>query len=397
MAEDRGYLTNDTSFATRAIHEGNEPEQWRHMSLVPPITMSTSFKQDGPAQPRFYEYSRTGNPTRDCLEKCLASIDNAKFGLLFSSGSAATTTITHLLSAGDHVVSMDDLYGGTSTYFRTIASRLGIKTDFVDATDPENVEKAIKPNTKMLWFETPTNPTMKLVDIAAIASIAKNHEDCFMVIDNTFMSPYFQRPLDLGADLVMSSATKYINGHTDVIMGAVTTNREDLHTRLRYLQNAMGCVPSPFDCYLVNRSVKTLAVRMKQHMENGLAVANFLKTHPCVEKVMHPGLPSHPQHELSKRQCFGHSGMLAFCIKGNDVEVSKKFFKHLKVFSLAESLGGCESVCKLPSRMPANARPQEVMDKMGLTDGLIRVSCGLENAEDLIRDLDQALRAAATH
>ncbi|KAG0730139.1 Cystathionine gamma-lyase [Chionoecetes opilio] len=410
MAENQGYRKNDPTFGTRAIHEGNEPEQWRHMAVVPPISMSTTFKQDGPADFKFYEYGRSGNPTRDCLEKCLASIENAKFGLSFASGLAATTTITHMLSAGDHLVSMDDLYGGTNRYFRTIASRMGIQLDFVDATDPKNVVNAMKSNTKMVWIETPTNPTLKIVDIAAVAAIVKKHDNCFLVVDNTFMSPYFQRPLDLGADLVMSSVTKYINGHTDVIMGSVCTKREDLHTRLRFLQNAIGPVPSPFDCYLVNRSIKTLAVRMEKHMENGLAVARFLETHPSVEKVIHPGLPSHPQHEasiccccvtcaippLSKRQCFGHSGMLSFYIKGNNLEVSKKFFKQLKVFTLAESLGGYESLCELPSVMTHASVPKEMRDQLGITDGLIRVSCGLESKDDLIKDLDEALKAVVS-
>ncbi|XP_045624194.2 cystathionine gamma-lyase [Procambarus clarkii] len=388
-----GYKKNDPSFSSRAIHEGNEPEQWNHLAVVPPISMSTTFKQGGPAEFKFYEYGRSGNPTRSVLEKCLASTENAKHGLTFSSGLAATTTITHLLSAGDHMISMDDLYGGTNRYFRRVASRMGIEVDFVDAVDPKNVEAAFKPNTKMVWIETPTNPTMKIVDIAAVAAIVKKHTKSFLAVDNTFMSPYFQRPLDLGADMVMHSVTKYINGHTDVIMGAVCTNRDDLHDELRFLQNAIGPVPSPFDCYLVNRSLKTLALRMEQHMKNGLAVAKFLETHPCVEKVLHPGLPSHPQHELSKRQCFGQSGMLSFYIKGNDLETSKKFFKQLKVFTLAESLGGYESLCELPSLMTHASVPEEDRKKLGITDGLIRVSCGLEGTEDLIKDLDQALKA----
>uniref|UniRef100_A0A0P4X030 cystathionine gamma-lyase n=1 Tax=Scylla olivacea TaxID=85551 RepID=A0A0P4X030_SCYOL len=396
MTSNNGYLKNDETFSTRAIHEGNEPEQWNSLAVVPPISMATTFKQDGPAEFRFFEYGRSGNPTRGCLEKCLASIENGKHGIAFASGLAATTTITHLLSAGDHIVSMDDLYGGTNRYFRTVASRMGMQIDFVDATDTKKVEAAMKPNTKMVWIETPTNPTLKIVDIAAVVAIVKKKSDCFLVVDNTFMSPYFQRPLDLGADLVMSSVTKYINGHTDVIMGCICTKRDDLHERLRFLQNAIGPVPSPFDCYLVNRSIKTLALRMERHMQNGLAVARFLENHPCVEKVIHPGLPSHPQYELSKRQCHGHSGMLSFYIKGNNLEVSKKFFQKLKVFTLAESLGGYESLCELPSVMTHASVPKETRDKLGITDGLIRVSCGLEGADDLIKDLDQALRAVVS-
>ncbi|XP_042219125.1 cystathionine gamma-lyase-like [Homarus americanus] len=391
--EDLGYLKNDPTFSSRAIHDGNEPEQWSHLAVVPPISTATTFKQNGPADFKMFEYSRSGNPTRNCLEKCLASTENAEFGLAFASGLAATTTLTHTLSAGDHIVSMDDLYGGTNRYFRHVATRFGLEIDFVDACYPKKVEAAMKTNTKMVWIETPTNPTLKLVDIAAVAAIVKKHGSSFLVVDNTFMSPYFQRPLDLGADLVLHSVTKYINGHTDVIMGAICTNRSDLHEQLRFLQNSIGPVPSPFDCYLVNRSLKTLALRMEQHMKNGLAVAKFLETHSCVEKVIHPGLPSHPQHELSKRQCFGHSGMLSFYIKGNDLETSKKFFKHLKVFTLAESLGGYESLCELPSVMTHASVPKETRDKLGITDGLIRISCGLEGTDDLINDLDQALKA----
>lgn len=389
--EDLGYKKNDPSFSTRAIHEGNEPEQWNDLAAVPPISLSTTFKQNGPAEFKLFEYGRSGNSTRQCLQKCLAATENAKYGLVFASGLAATTTITHTLSAGDHVISMDDLYGGTNRYFSRVASRMGIQVEFVDAVDPKNVEAALKPNTKMVWLETPTNPTLKIVDIAAVSAIVKNH-GAFVVVDNTFLSPYFQRPLELGADLVMHSATKYINGHTDVIMGAVCTNRDDLYEQLLFLQNAIGPVPSPFDCYLVNRSLKTLALRMEQHMKNGLAVAKFLENHPCVEKVIHPGLPSHPQHELSKRQSYGQSGMFSFYIKGNDLKTSKSFFQQLKVFTLAESLGGYESLCELPSVMTHASVPKETRDKLGITDGLIRVSCGLENADDLINDLDQALR-----
>jgi len=394
MGDNFGFKSNDPGFATRAIHVGQEPEQWTSMAVVPPISLSTTFKQDGPADFKQYEYGRSGNPTRDVLEKCMASLEEAKHGMAFASGLAATTAITHMLSAGDHIVSMDDLYGGTNRYFRRVASKFGLEISFVDAVDPKNVAAAIKPNTRMVWMETPTNPTLKLVDIAAVAAIVKEHKDIFMVVDNTFMSSYFQRPLTLGADMVLHSCTKYMNGHSDVIMGAVLLNRDDLHERLRFLQNAIGPVPSPFDCYLTNRSLKTLAVRMEQHMRNGLAVARFLEGHPSIAKVIHPGLPSHPQHELAKRQCYGHSGMITFYIKGNDLETSRKFFKQLKVFTLAESLGGFESLCELPSVMTHASVPKEDRDKLGITDGLIRLSCGLEGAQDLIDDLDQALKAA---
>lgn len=394
MAEEIGFLKNDPKFSTRAIHGGYKPDISNNMAVVPPISMATTFKQESPANFKTFEYGRSGNPTRNTLERGLASVEDAKYGLAFASGLAATTSITNLLSTGDHVLSMDDLYGGTNRYFRQIATRMGIEIDFIDATDVNKVKAAIKPNTKMIWIETPTNPTLKIVDIAAVTAVAKQHKDIFTVVDNTFLSSYFQRPLNLGADLVLHSLTKYMNGHTDVIMGAVCTNREDLHDRLRFLQNSLGTVPSPFDCYLVNRSLKTLALRMQQHMKNGLAVAKFLEKHPCVEKVLHPGLPSHPQHELAKRQSYGHSGMLSFYIKGNNLATSKKFFQHLKVFTLAESLGGYESLCELPSVMTHASVPEEARKKLAISDGLIRISCGLESSEDLIDDLDQALKAA---
>ena len=250
------FRDNDAHFATKALHVGQEPEQWSSMAVVPPISMSTTFKQDAPADFKMYEYGRSGNPTRGVLEACLASLDGGKHACVFSSGLATSTTITHLLSAGDHVISMDDLYGGTNRYFRKVAARMNIETSFVDATNPKNIEAAIRPNTKMVWVESPTNPTLKVVDIAAVAAITKKHPNIFLVVDNTFLSCYFQRPLELGADIVMYSLTKYMNGHTDVIMGAACTSSDDLAERLRFLQNAIGPVPSPFDCYLVNRYIR---------------------------------------------------------------------------------------------------------------------------------------------
>jgi len=390
-----GFKEQDPTFATRAIHVAQEPEQWDAMPVVLPISMSTTFKQDAPAEPKLYEYGRSGNPTRDTLEKVLANLEGAKYGYTFGSGLAATTTIVHMLSAGDHIVSMDDLYGGTNRYLRKVADRMNIKTTFVDATDPKNVENAIQENTKLVWVETPTNPTLKLVDIAAVAEVVHKRENILLVVDNTFLSSYFQRPLELGADIVMHSLTKYMNGHSDVIMGAAMTSNEDVNTRLRFLQNAIGPVPSPFDCYLVNRSLKTLHIRMREHMKNGLAVARFLENHPCVERVLHPGLPSHPQHELAKRQCYGHSGMITMYIKGG-LEESRAFFKALKVFTLAESLGGFESLAELPALMTHALVSPEERAVLGISDGLVRLSVGLEDVGDLIADLDQALRSAVS-
>jgi len=383
----------DPHFATKAIHEGNEPELWNSRAVVPPISMATTFKQDGPAEHRGFEYSRSGNPTRNCMEKCFASLEKAKYGMAFSSGLAATTTIVHLLSAGDHVVSMDDLYGGTNRYLRQVASRMNIKTSFVDATDPKNVADAINENTRLVWMETPTNPTMKLVDIAAVAAVVKKHPKVWLMVDNTFMSSYFQNPLELGADAVMHSATKYMNGHTDVVMGLVATNNEAVHDGLRFLQNAIGPVPSPFDCYLVNRSLKTLAVRMRQHGQSGLAVAQYLEQHPAVERVLHPGLPSHPQHELHKRQTSGSSGMLSFYIRGGLTE-SKAFLQALKLVTLAESLGGYESLAELPCLMTHASVCAEERARLGITDALVRLSVGLEETQDVIDDITQALKQA---
>jgi len=387
------YRPVDPHFATKAIHEGNEPELWNSRAVVPPISMATTFKQDGPAEHRGFEYSRSGNPTRNCMEKCFASLEKAKYGMAFSSGLAATTTIVHLLSAGDHVVSMDDLYGGTNRYLRQVASRMNIKTSFVDATDPKNVADAINENTRLVWMETPTNPTMKLVDIAAVAAVVKKHPKVWLMVDNTFMSSYFQNPLELGADAVMHSATKYMNGHTDVVMGLVATNNEAVHDGLRFLQNAIGPVPSPFDCYLVNRSLKTLAVRMRQHGQSGLAVAQYLEQHPAVERVLHPGLPSHPQHELHKRQTSGSSGMLSFYIRGGLTE-SKAFLQALKLVTLAESLGGYESLAELPCLMTHASVCAEERARLGITDALVRLSVGLEETQDVIDDITQALKQA---
>merc|ERR1711953_769056 len=389
-----GFRENDQSFATKALHAGQDPEQWSSMAVVPPISMSTTLKQYGPADFKQCEYGRSGNPTRDCLEAALAAVDGAQFAFTFSSGLAATSTITQLLKAGDHLIAMDDLYDGTNRYFRRVASNMGIETSFVDATNPQKVAEAIKPNTRMVWIETPTNPTLKVVDIKAVSDIAHQHENIFVVVDNTFESAYFQRPLELGADITYYSLTKYMNGHTDVIMGSCASNNKDIADRLRFLQNATGAVPSPFDCYLVNRSLKTLKLRMEEHQKNGLMVTKFLEGHPHVERVIHPGSPSHPQHEVAKKQQSGHSGMLSFYIKGN-LENSRKFLKALKLVTLAESLGGFESLAELPYLMTHASIEEKERVALGVTDTLIRLSMGLETTEDLIDDVKNALEAAS--
>ena len=323
----------------------------------------------------------------------MAALDGAQHGITFSSGLAATSTITQLLKSGEHIVAMDDLYGGTNRYFRKVAANLGIETTFVDATDANKVAEAIKPNTRMVWIETPTNPTLKVVDIKAVCEVAHAQDNIFVVVDNTFESAYFQRPLELGADITYYSLTKYMNGHTDVIMGACCLNNEDLAGRIRFLQNAAGPVPSPFDCYLVNRSLKTLKLRMEEHQKNGLLVAKFLEGHANVEKVRHLLLESHPQHELVKKQQYGHSGMISFYLKGG-LEESKKFLKALKLITLAESLGGYESLAELPYLMTHASIEEKERVALGVTNNLIRISVGLENAQDIIEDLDQALKAA---
>lgn len=380
-------------FGTLAIHAGQEPEQWNSRAVVPPISMSTTFKQDSPGVFHGYEYSRSGNPTRTCFEKCVAALEGGKHGIATSSGLGATLLLTHLLQSGDHIVCGDDVYGGTNRYFQRIASKFQLDITLIDLTNLDNLEKAIKPNTKMVWMETPTNPTLKLTDIRGVSDIVHKREGIIMVVDNTFMSSYFQRPLALGADCVMHSVTKYMNGHSDVCMGVIATNDDELCQRMRFLQNAIGPVPSPFDCYLANRGLKTLHVRMKQHQHNALAVATFLENNPRVEKVFYPGLKSHPQHQLAKKQMKGFGGMVTAYIKGN-IENSRIFLQSLKVFTLAESLGGFESLVELPSIMTHASVPEEERKVLGISDTLVRFSVGLEETEDLIQDIDQALKLA---
>uniref|UniRef100_A0AAR2KDH9 Cystathionine gamma-lyase n=1 Tax=Pygocentrus nattereri TaxID=42514 RepID=A0AAR2KDH9_PYGNA len=390
------HLQEFRSFATDAIHVGQEPEQWSSMAVVPPISLSTTFKQYGPGKHAGFEYSRSGNPTRNCLEKAVAALDGGKYCVALASGLAATVTITHMLKSGDGILCMDDVYGGTNRYFRKVAAEIGYDISFADFTNLEVLKAALKPNTKMLWIETPTNPTMKIVDIQACSDVAHEYsKNIIVVVDNTFMSAYFQRPLALGADICMYSATKYMNGHTDVVMGLISVSREDLYEQLKFLQNALGGVPSPFDCYMCNRGLKTLHLRMKQHFKNALAVAEFLEADPRVEKVIFPGLPSHPQHELMKKQCTGCSGMITFFIKGK-LEHATTFLSNLKLFALAESLGGYESLAEHPAIMTHASVPENERMELGISDTLIRLSVGLEDEEDIIADLAQALSAAVS-
>ncbi|XP_026969870.1 cystathionine gamma-lyase isoform X1 [Sagmatias obliquidens] len=360
--------------------------------ILEPYKMSTQFVKNKETKKGF-EYSRSGNPTRNCLEKAVAALDGAKYSLAFASGLAATVTVTHLLKAGDQIICMDDVYGGTNRYFRQVATEFGLKISFVDCSKTKLLEAAITPETKLVWIETPTNPILKMIDIEACAHTVHKHGDIILVVDNTFMSAYFQRPLALGADICMYSATKYMNGHSDVVMGLVSLNSERLHDRLRFLQNSLGAVPSPIDCYLCNRGLKTLQIRMEKHFENGMAVAQFLESNPWVEKVIYPGLPSHPQHELAKRQCTGCPGMITFYIKGS-LQHAETFLKNLKLFTLAESLGGYESLAELPAIMTHASVPKSDREVLGISDTLIRLSVGLEDKQDLLDDLDQALKTA---
>jgi len=382
---------SDCSFETQAIHAGQDPEQWDSRCVVPPIVMSTTFKQFAPGDYGNYDYGRSGNPTRAALEACLGPMEKARYALTYASGLAALTNLNFLLKNGDHILCGDDVYGGTNRYLRNCASRMGIETTFVEMNDLKKTESEFRSNTAMVWLETPTNPTMKLIDIAAISQLAKRkNPNVIVVVDNTFASPYFQSPLEFGADIVTHSLTKYINGHTDVVMGAVMLNNEEIYKRLKFLQNAIGAVPSPFDCYMVNRGIKTLAIRMRQHMETGLKVAQALEKNPRVERVIYPGLPSHPQHELYKRQMKGFGGMMSVYTKGN-LQQTNEFLKNLKLFALAESLGGYESLVEIPAVMTHASVPKEQRELIGLGDNLVRFSLGLENADDLLADIEQAL------
>jgi cystathionine gamma-lyase len=380
-------------FATKAIHVGEEPNlrEGGYGDVVVPIHLATTFARKEVDKPTGgYEYSRTGNPTRDALEKRLAALENAKFGLAFASGLAAEATLLlSLLKKGDHVIAFNDLYGGTRRLFSEVLSNFGLKFTYVDARKPENVEKAIKRNTRMIWLETPTNPLLRLCDIKAISDIGRRN-DVVTVVDNTFMSPYFQNPLDLGADIVLHSTTKYLGGHSDVVGGAVMLSNEEYYGKIKFNQNAVGAVPSPFDCFLVLRGIKTLAVRMERHNYNAQKIAEFLESHPKVEKVYYPGLKSHPQHDLARRQMSGFGGVLSFELKADLAEV-KAFLRRFKLFALAESLGGVESLIEHPALMTHASIPKREREKIGITDSLIRVSVGIEDVEDLIADLKQAL------
>ncbi|HEX6926188.1 MAG TPA: cystathionine gamma-synthase [Longimicrobiaceae bacterium] len=378
-------------FDTRAIHAGQRPDPTTG-AIMTPVYQTSTYVQPEVGRHLGYEYARTQNPTREALEANVASLESGKYGIAFGSGLAAIDTMAKLLSAGDHVVSGEGVYGGTYRLFRQVLERMGLQFTFVDSDDLDQIRDAIRPNTRLVHIETPTNPMMRLTDIGAAAQIA--HEaGAWLSVDNTFASPYNQRPLELGADIVVHSTTKYLNGHSDVVGGLVVVNDDDLHERLRFLQNAAGAVPGPWDCWLVLRGTKTLHLRMRAHNENGQRVAEWLEGRGEVEAVHYPGLPSHPQHELARRQMDGFTGMIS--IEMGSLERAKALVENVRIFALAESLGGVESLIGLPSLMTHASVPVDRRQRMGVTDGLVRLSCGVEAVEDLIEDLEQAFSKVA--
>ena len=384
------HLPVGAHLETLAIHGGQHPEPVTG-AVMPPIFQSSTYAQKGPGEHSGFEYSRSHNPTRYALERAVAALEDGRWGLAFASGLSATNTVAQLLNAGDHVIAGDDMYGGTFRLFDKVLRRQGLEFAYVDPTVATNIEAALRPNTKLVWVETPTNPMLKISDLRTIAGICKAR-GVLLAVDNTFMSPAGQRPLELGADLVVHSTTKYIGGHSDVVGGIVVGRDPALYERLGFLQNAVGAVPGPMDCYFTLRGLKTLPLRMQRHCENAAQVAGFLEQHPKVERVLYPGLASHPQHELARQQmrCFG--GMISFYLKG-DLEAARRFLRVVQVFTLAESLGGVESLIEHPAIMTHASVPPENRRRLGIADGFIRVSVGVEHVADLLADLDRAFAA----
>ncbi len=371
-------------FATRSIHAAQFPDPTTG-AIMTPVYLTSTYVQESPGKHKGWEYSRTHNPTRKTFENCLADLEGGTYGFAFASGCAATTTVMHILKSGDHIIAGDDMYGGTFRILDKVMRLCGVEISFVDLTNPDNFTKAIKANTKMVWLETPTNPTLKLVDIRKVSAEAHKH-NIIVAVDNTFMSPYFQRPLSLGADIVVHSVTKYIGGHSDIVGGAVVTSRADIAEKLQFLSNTMGAIQAPFDAFMCLRSLKTLPLRMRAHEANAMAVAKFLESHPKVEKVIYPGLSSHPQHQIAREQMLGMGGMITFYIKGG-LKEARAFLENVQVFSLAESLGGVESLVEHPAIMTHASVPAENRKALGIDDTLIRLSVGIEDLEDLLSDL----------
>jgi cystathionine gamma-lyase/cystathionine beta-lyase len=380
---------NDHGFGTRAIHAGQSPDPSTG-AIMTPIYQTSTYVQELPGKHKGYAYARGKNPTRVALEQCIASLENAKHGLCFSSGQGAEDAIIKLLRPGDEVIATDDLYGGSYRMFTKVFAHYGIMFHFVNMHDVNEIKKHINDKTRMLWVETPTNPLMKIIDIRGAAAIAKAH-NLLLVVDNTFASPYLQNPLDLGASIVVHSATKYLGGHSDVVMGATCTNDDKIQEELAFIANSCGAVPGPMDSFLVLRGLKTLHVRVHRHCENGKAVAEFLKSHPKIDKLHWPGFPDHPNHAVAKSQMRGFGGMISFTLKGDSLEEAFRMASSTKVFSLAESLGGVESLIGHPATMTHASIPKEMREKSGVLDSLLRLSVGIEDANDLIADLKQAL------
>ena len=375
-------------FSTRAIHAGQEPDPTTG-AIMTPIHLSATYVQSSPGVHTGYEYSRTSNPTRRAYEDCLQSLEQGHRGFAFASGCAAMTTVMHLLKCGDHVVAGDDLYGGSFRLFDQVISNNGINFSYVDLTKPSNLESSVTDKTKMIWIETPTNPTLKLIDIKKVSEFAKT-KNILVVVDNTFMSPYFQQPLRLGADITLHSTTKFVGGHSDIVGGAVVVNSQELEDKIQFLTNSLGGISSPFDSYMAMRSLKTLSLRMKTHESNALKVSEFLENHKQIEKVIYPGLKSHPQHDLAKAQMTGFGGVITFYIKGG-MNKACAFLEKVDVFSLAESLGGVESLIEHPGTMTHASVPEKIRMELGISDSLIRLSVGIEDIDDILKDLDQAL------
>jgi cystathionine beta-lyase/cystathionine gamma-synthase len=376
-------------FNTKTIHGGQEHDK-AYGAVMPPIYQTTTCAQSTPGGHKGFQYSRTNNPTRSALEKSFASLENGNYGLAFGSGLAAIDAVMKLLKHGDEVVSTNDLYGGTYRLFTKIYESFGVKFHFIGMENASKIEEYVNENTKLIWIETPTNPMLNIIDIKSAAEIAKKHE-ILLAVDNTFATPYLQRPLDLGADIVMHSATKYLGGHSDVVMGALVVKEKELADQLYFIQNASGGICGPQDSFLMLRGIKTLHVRMQRHCENGKAVANYLVHHPKIEKVYWPGFESHPNHEIAKDQMDDFGGMISFVTKGNDYNKAIKIVENLKIFTLAESLGGVESLSGHPASMTHASIPKEEREKTGVVDSLIRLSVGIEDEEDLIEDLRQAI------
>ena len=380
--------TKDLDFETRAIHAGQSPDPTTG-AIMTPVYLTSTYVQSSPGVHRGYEYSRSHNPTRKAYEDCVASLENGTHGYAFASGLVATMIVMQLINARDHVVAGDDMYGGTFRLFDKVLKPNGYDFSYADLTNADNLDAALKPNTKMLWLETPTNPMLKLVDIAALAKKA-HAKGILVVVDNTFMSPYFQRPLDLGADIVVHSSTKFINGHSDVVGGVAVVKDKALAERLFFYSNAIGPIASPFDSFLAMRSLKTLPIRMRAHAENAMAIAETFANHPKLAKCIYPGLKNHPQHELAKRQMSGFGGIVTLVLKGGMAQ-SRTFLESVRLFSLAESLGGVESLVNHPAIMTHASVPAETRQALGITDALVRLSVGIESARDLIADIEQAL------